>query len=177
MRPLTGGRRPSSDSTSVVLPAPFGPITATRWPRSTTRPASSSSGLSPARSVSALGLDHDAPAALDLREAERERPVAARRLDALACAAIALDPRLRLARARAGAELVDEALQPLDLGLLALEGVGLLRERERLLAAVGGVAHRVVLAAAELELEHAGRHGLQEPAVVRDQQDRARRAT
>ena len=30
-----------------------------------------------------LGLDHDAPAALDLGEAERERAVAARRLDAL----------------------------------------------------------------------------------------------
>ena len=84
-----------------------------------------------------------------------------------------LDLRLRLARARARAELVHEALQPGDLGLLALEGVGLVRERERLLAAVGAVAHRVVLAAPELELEHAGGDALQEPAVVRDEQDRA----
>ena len=119
-----------------------------------------------------LGLDHDAPAALDLGEAERERAVAARRLDPRH-ALDRLRLRLRLARARAGAELVDEALQPLDLGLLALERVGLVRERHRLLAAVGAVAHRVVLAAPELELEDARGDALQEPAVVRDEQDRA----
>src|SRR4029077_15727797 len=120
-----------------------------------------------------LGLDHDAPAALDLREAERECAVAARRLD-LRHALDGLGLGLRLARARARAELVDEALQALDLGLLALARVGLVGERERLLAAVRAVAHRVVLAAAELELEHAVRDALQHPAVMRDEQDRAR---
>ena len=154
------------------MPAPFGPITATRWPRSTTSPASSSSGLSPARSVRCSASITMRPLRSTL-----EKPNASARsrrgASTLRHALDRLDLRLRLARARAGAELVDEALQPLDLGLLALEGVGLVRERHRLLAAVGAVAHRVVLAAPELELEDARRDALEEPAVVRDEQDRA----
>ena len=46
-RPAAAGRLPSSVSTSVVLPAPFGPTRATRWPRSIVRLTSATSVVSP----------------------------------------------------------------------------------------------------------------------------------
>ena len=93
----------------------------------------------------------------------------ARRLDALDPVELLL-PRGGLARARARAELRDEALEPGDLLTLALERLGLVLQRLGALAAVGAVLHVVELAAAALELEHARRDALEEPAIVRDEQ-------
>ena len=123
--------------------------------------------------VEALGLDHRPPAPRRLQELEAERaPLAARRLDAHGFdARDLLQLRLGLPRLRPEAEAGDEALEPCDVLRLALGPLGLVDEPRRLL-----LAPDVPLAGEEgrapvLELEHRGRHRLQEPAVVRDEDD------
>ena len=169
-------RTPSSDSTSDVLPAPFGPISATRWPRSIANVPVRTSSLSPASTRASSTSSTSRPGPHRLREPERERPLLARPVDELD-PLDALGARRGLARTRAGPELVDEALQPRELGLLALERLGLLRDRERLLLAVRGVAPFEHPRATGFELDDAGRDGLEEPAVVRRPARRRCRAT
>ena len=73
----------------------------------------------PQRAV--LELEDHAAGALGRLEREAERLAVARvALEPLDLVEL-LDARLRLARARAGAEAVDEALEPRDLGLLLLD--------------------------------------------------------
>ena len=119
-----------------------------------------------------LELEDDAARALGRLEREAEALAVARvARDALHLVQ-ALRARLRLARAGAGAEARDEALEPLDLLLLALD-----RAPERELARRLLLAPRVPRAleearAAGLELEHRGADRLEEPAVVGDEHDR-----
>ncbi len=116
-----------------------------------------------------LELEDDAAAAL--RRLERER-------EAVTVALVAFDPldlvepllpRLRLARAGAGAEAGDELLEPSDLGLLALDRAAERKLTLRLLGAPLMPGAGEELAAAGLEFEHRCRDRFEEPAVVRDQ--------
>ena len=117
-----------------------------------------------------LGLDHDAPAPRRRREAEPERALLGRPLDPL-------DPRdrlqlaLRLAGVRAVAEPVDEPLEVRHLLLLALERPRLGGDPLGLHAAPVRVGALLVAPAAAVDLEHAGRDRLEEPAVVRHEHD------
>ena len=80
--------------------------------------------------------------------------------------------RLRLPRAGTRAEPRDELLEPVDLGLLALDRAPERQLAGRLLLAplVPGAGEE--LSTASLQLEHRGGHRLEEPAVVRDQDHR-----
>ena len=84
-RPAAASRRPSIVSSSVVLPEPFGPTSATCSPRSSANDAPRRSSRSPMRSVEPVGLEHGASAARRLQELEAER--------ARACARGARSPR------------------------------------------------------------------------------------
>ena len=70
-------------SSSVVLPEPFGPTSATCSPRSSAKDVSSSSGFSPAASERRR-LEHRPAAARRLEELEAERALPATLLDARA---------------------------------------------------------------------------------------------
>jgi len=124
------------------------------------------------------GVDHlqHHPAG-SLRRLEGEAQVAA--VAALGHRAVALglldllDPRLRLPRLRRlVAEALDEALHPLDLGLLALDRLaeGDLTRRLLLAPSVPGPSEEA--GALRLQLQHRGPNRLQEPAVVGDEDDR-----
>ena len=83
--------------------------------------------------------------------------------------------RLRLLRLRLlVAEPVDEALEPRDVGVVALDRLRRVERTRRLLAPPDVPLAREVRRAPGLELEHRRRHRLEEPAVVRDE-DRRRR--
>ena len=118
-----------------------------------------------------LRLHHHPPAACRGREVEPERPLFAWALDPL-------DPRhhlqlaLRLARLGAVAKAVDEPLQVRQLLLLALVLVGLCRHPLGPLQPPVRVAALGHAPLAALELQHAGGHRLQEPAIVRDEDQR-----
>ena len=163
--PSSSGRCPASVSISVVLPAPFGPTSVTCSPRSSHSSALSSRSLSPA-----AGSRPPAPAPRDRcgrafePEAQR-RAVARRALDPLHLVEL-LGARLRLARAGAGAEAGDEALEPLDLRLLALDGAPERQLARGLLLAPGVPGPGEVARAPRLELQHRGADRLEEPAVV-----------
>src|SRR5204863_5507439 len=101
-----------------------------------------------------LDLEDHAPRPLRRLEGEPQR---------LAVARVALDPldlgqllhaRLRLARARARAEAVHEALQPRDLGLLLLDRAPEGELARRLLPAPGVPGAFEEPRAAGLELQH-----------------------
>ena len=77
-RPAAASRRPSSVSSSVVLPEPFGPTSATCSPRSIANDAPASSVAVAERDVEPLGLDDGPPAARRLEELESERARAPR---------------------------------------------------------------------------------------------------
>ncbi len=174
IRPAAAGRRPRSVSISVVLPAPFGPDQGD--PLAALDGEVGARDQRPARhgDVEPLRLEHHPAAAGRRGEAEPERPLCRRPVDAL-------DPRhrlqlaLRLAGLRAVPEPVDEPLQVRQLALLALERVGLRRQPLGLQPPPVRVAALVEAALAALDLEHAGRDGLEEPAVVRDEDDARRR--
>ncbi len=123
------------------------------------------------RHVQAVDLDHQPRAALGTREAEGQGGLAARRLDPRQLVEPLL-ARGRLTRLGAGPPAGHEPLQAGDLGRLALGRDALAIDGQRALAPEGRVAHRPELRAAPVQLEDPGRHGLQEPAVVRDQQHR-----
>ena len=120
-----------------------------------------------------LGLEHHSAAARGLEELEAQRPaLALRRLDAHL-----LDPRdllqlrLCLPGFRAVAEAGDEALEARDVLGLPLGLLRLQRGPCRLLLPPDVPLAREVDRLAGLELEHRCRHGLEEPAVVRDDHD------
>ena len=123
--------------------------------------------------VRAGQLEDDAARALGLAEADRHLARVARvDVDALDLVE-RLDARLGLlGLGRLRAEALDEALHPLDLGLLLAD-----RLAERHLAR-GGLAAPLRPGAGEearlagLELEHGGADRLEEPAVVGDHDDR-----
>ena len=137
--PAASSRRPASVSISVVLPVPFGPTSDTCSPRSSHISTSSSSalvaGLTATRPRSSSTTRPLRSARLEGELAGRPRP-GGRAVDPLDLVQL-LGPRLRLPGARAGAEARDEALQALDLGLLALDR-----------AAEGQLARRLLLAPA-----------------------------
>ena len=128
-----------------------------------------------------VGFDDGASAPRRLQELETELLAPAReQLDLVGCfrplLLVALDLahlHLRLARHLLGgrAEAGDEALEPLDVGA---DPVGRLRRRVQprglldppLVPGAGEIRR-----AACVELEHRVRHGLEEPAVVRDDQN------
>ena len=84
-----------------------------------------------------------------------------------------LAERFGLTGARAGTEAADEALETLDLLLLALVLLDRLGLLEDALLAVRGVLHVVVAGLPAAELDDARRDGLEEPAVVRNHEDGA----
>ncbi len=87
----------------------------------------------------------------------------------------ALHPRLRLPRlAGLGLETVDELLQVLALGLFLLEGDLLLAQLLGALALECGVTPHVQARALLVQVHGVGGHVVQELAVVRNQQQRAR---
>ena len=101
-----------------------------------------------------LHLEHDPAGALGRLEREAERLAVARVAgDALHLVEL-LRARLRLARAGAGAEAGHEALEPLDLLLLALDRAAERELARRLLLAPGVPRALEELRAAGLELEH-----------------------
>ena len=160
-----------SVSTRLVLPAPFGPTTARRWPRSSVKPAPATRVLpgtatsTPSASMttrplrSALGNPNARWAA---------RVGASIRVDAVE----PLLARGRLARAGPRAEALDEALEARDLGGLELRLGPLAVDGQGPLAPEGRVAHRPQARPAAVELQHAGRQRLQEPPVVGHEHDR-----
>ena len=83
-----------------------------------------------------------------------------------------LGARLRLPGAGAGPEPGDEPLEPVDLGLLALDRAAEGQIARGLLLAPGVPRAGEEPAPPGLELQHRGADGLQEPAVVGDQHDR-----
>ena len=114
----------------------------------------------------ALQLQHHATAARGLVEPEAQPASVARRaLDPVHLVEL-LGARLRLARARAGAEAGHEALEALDLRLLALDGAPERQLARRLLLAPGVPGPGEVARTPGLELQHRGAHRLEEPAVV-----------
>ena len=127
--------------------------------------------LAAGRQVGVLELEDDPPAALRRLEGELERgPVLGIGRDPLDLVEL-LDPRLGLSRPGAGPEARDEALQPLDLGLLALDGAAQGELARRLLPAPLMPGPGEELPAASLQLQHRRAHRLQEPAVVGDEDD------
>ena len=178
--PSSVSRLPSIVSISVVFPEPFGPTSATCSPRSSANVASCSSSRSPIRSASVLRLDDGSPAARRIDEAEAEPPRAARQQrDLLADLRLLLREAADLRQLRLGllrlrllvAEARDEALEPRDVLRVAR---GLLRRRlqpRRLLEPPLVPRAGEVRRAAGVELEHGGRRRLEEPAVVRDEDD------
>ena len=119
-----------------------------------------------------LDLEDDAAGTLGRLEREAERLAVLRIGRQPVDLVELLRPRRRLAGARAGAEARHEALELGDLGLLLLDHPA---ERELALGLLG--APRVPRALEELglaafELEHRGADRLQEPAVVRHEDDR-----
>ena len=130
-------------------------------------------GLRACGKVEALGLDHHPPASCRLQELEAERaPADTRRLDALR-----LDPRdllqlrLRLPRLRPVAEAGDKPFEPGDVLGLPLRPRRLVGEPRGLLLAPHVPLAREEDGAAALELEHGRRDRLEEPAIVRDEDD------
>ncbi len=118
--------------------------------------------------VEAVHLDHDAAAALRLGEPERQVRLAAGRLDPDDPVELLL-ARRGLPGLRARPPARDEPLQAGDLLRLLLRLGALAVDREGPLTPERRVAHRPVLRPATVELQHAGRHRLQEPAVVGDE--------
>src|SRR6188472_3078483 len=132
------------------------------------------------RELDALGLDHDPAAALRLQELEAEALGAAREqvdLPAQLGALLLEAADMRQLRLRALGELLlvaealDEALEAgdVDVDALRLRGGG--GEAGCLLAAPVVPRAGEVGRASGLELEHGGRDGVEEPAVVRDEDD------
>ena len=171
-------REPSSVSSSVVLPEPLGPTSATCSPRSSTSEAPSSSSLSPAETTRSsasrtirperAGWRNSKPRVRRLRVSDSSSCAAARR----SCSRrpIWRQLRLRLLRLRLlVAEPRHEALEPLDVVADAVELRRGRRRARRLLTAPGvprPVEEERLRAA---QLEHGGRDGLEEPPVVRDE--------
>ena len=153
------------------MPAPLRPISATRWPRSMWNVASCTSSRPATRHRQALRLHHHPPAARGRREVELERPLLARALDPLD-PSHRLQLALRLARLGAVAKAVDEPLQVRQLLLLALVLAGLRRHPLGPLQPPVGVAALRHAPPAALQLQHAGGHRLQEPAIVRHEDQR-----
>ena len=169
--PSSSSRAPASAEISVVLPDPLGPISETCSPRSSHSSASRSSSRSPIRSVASSISNTTRPGALGRLEGEAEALAVARVAgDALHLVEL-LRARLRLAGAGAGAEAGHEALEPLDLLLLALDRAPERELARRLLLAPGVPRALEELRAAGLELEHRGADRLEEPAVVGDEHD------
>ena len=100
--PASASRSPSSVSSSVVFPEPFGPTSATCSPRSSTRLVSRSRSLSPADTVTPFGLQDDPPASRRLEELEPERATLLRQRRAAR-------PRLPAAASRAARSRVSFA--------------------------------------------------------------------
>ena len=127
-----------------------------------------------------LDLGHHLSAARRVQELEAEPLRAAREQGELVGGdrLLLLQPpdvrelRLRLLRLRLLVpEPVDEALEPRDVGVVALDRLRRVEHARRLLAPPHVPLAREVGRAAGLELEHRGRHRLEEPAVVRDEDD------
>src|SRR4051794_27775699 len=118
-------------------------------------------------------LEDHAPAALDRLEREGELALVARvALDAVDLRQL-LDAILGLARlAGLVAKALDEALHALDLPVLLVDRLAQRDVARRGLLAPRAPRAREEARAAGLELEHARPHGLEEPAVVGDEDDR-----
>ena len=179
--PFAASRRPSSVSSSVVLPEPFGPTRATCSPRSSANGRAAQQLPLADAQVEALHLEHRAPAPRRLQELEPERPRAAREQRDLVgrLLALALEPldlrhlRLRLLRlVLLRAEPLDEALQPLDVAGDALRLLLRVQRARRLLAAPRVPRPGEERAASRDDLHRRRRDRLEEPAVVRDEDHR-----
>ena len=169
-------------ASSVVFPAPFGPTSPTFSPRSTTIVAPSRSSFSPADSWTSSASRTTRP----LRGGSRKSNPSVRRFfvsDSTSPAgrrALLLEARdlrelrLRLLRLRLLVpEALDEALEPRDVDGDAIGRLpGRCRAHCLLLTPLVPRAGEVVRSAGR-ELEHGGRDGLEEPAVVRDEDDRS----
>ncbi len=168
----------SSVSTRVVFPDPFGPTRATCSLRSRCERDVRQQALRPGRHVEPRAIQHDAAASrwIDELEAERtpsqregaqlrrgSRPVLLEPPDVRQLGLGSLGEVLLVAKA------FDEALEPGDVGVVALDRlVG--RERARSLLASPLVPRPgEVERASALELQHGGRDRLEEPAVVRNE--------
>ena len=128
-----------------------------------------------------LDFEHDAAAPWWVEEVEAERAALLRqRLDLVACLrALRLEPRdlrqlgLRLLRLRLlVAEPLDEALEPRDVDGHAIRRLPGCRGPRRPFLPPLVPRPREVVRAARGELEHGGRDRFEEPAVVRDENDR-----
>ena len=168
----------TSFSSSVVLPEPFGPTSATCSPRSTANEIWLRSNLFADGHVQSVGLDDDATAACGLEELEAEAARAPREQRDLAGGGCALlleaadlgQLRLRLlGLVLLVTEPLDEALEPHDVGLGARDLLLRMHHPRRLLAPPGVPRAGEERPAAGLDLERRRRHGLEEPAVVRDE--------
>ena len=169
--PPSSSRWPASALISVVLPVPLGPISDTCSPRSSHSSKSSSSVRSPILSVPSSTSNTTRPdRSGGLKAKPSALPSRGSRVDPLDLLQL-LHARLRLAGAGAGAEAVDEPLEPRDLGLLLLDRPAERELARRLLLAPGVPGALEEAAAAGLQLEHGGAHRLQEPAVVGDEHD------
>ena len=136
--------------------------------------------MPPADSRQPLDLDDGPAGARRLEELEPDRAPAVREVLELAgrLLALLLEPadlrqlRLRLLRLRLlVAEPLHEAVQALDVGADALHRLRRSLRPRRPLEPPLVPRPREVEAAAALELEHRRRHRLEEPAVVRDEDD------
>ena len=168
-------RRPRIVSSSVVLPDPFGPTSATCSPRSIANDAPSSSVLVAGAHDELVDDEHVAAGARRLEELEAERaPARVRRLHAHRLDALdLLQLRLRLLReALLVTEPLDEPLEPRDLLSLPRGRLRLVDRARRLLAPPDVPRAREVERLAAFQLEHRRRHRLEEPAVVRDEDHR-----
>ena len=172
--PAAGSRRPRIVSSSVVLPAPFGPTSATCSPRSSANDDAVQQLLVAGAHVEAFGLDDDAAAA---RFGFRNSNPSVRRARRPGLDLLRLDPvdllllRLRLlapscswrgsARRSAPAARCPRPAAPPSSRACSARAACSRRQTCHL----PGKNDR----AAALELEHGGRHRLEEPAVVRDE--------
>ena len=127
--------------------------------------------------VTAVGVGHAQQRVRQLRrrrELDPQRALDAHRLG-VGHLGQALDPRLRLlGLGRAGAEAIDEALQVRALGLRLFVGDLLQAQVLGALALERGVVARVELGLAVVQVQRVGGDLVEELAVVRDQQQRAR---
>ena len=170
--PASGCSWPVIIRSSVVLPAPFGPITPTIPPRGRLKLRSSISSAVAVRLAQAVGLDHDVAEPrtggdVDLDLVELDVAVLGEQRLVGVEAGLGLVP----ARARVQAHplelLVDRALARALLLLLVLQPGALLLEPARVVALVRD-------AAAAIELEDPAGDVVEEVAVVGDRDDRAR---
>ena len=162
------------------MPEPFGPTSPTFSPRSTTSRRSVEQLLVSCRQHHVVRLEDDPAGAWRVEKVEAERALPlGQRLDlAASFGALLLEPcdlrelRLRLLRlALLVPEPLHEPLEPRDVDRDAVGGLAGRGCARGLLLAPLVPRPGEVVGASGRELEHRGRDGLEEPAVVRDEDD------